>query len=208
MAWGVDSGRGRARPGSGMADGGGGRGREAWGAKNRGTGRRELAGTAPATGLCSARAGGRRERKEEEEKVPGEEGIRLCARDKADRGVEGEDRQRATRGVVGAGSRYGRRGTVEHSDEFERILLTFDRLKLKISYRNLKFGQNKSCRGRKDLQLRYWAKLDLRLELERKMRSNLAKVEYTMETQLTLMTSLGSRLVSKHEINTWGVTIY
>ena len=96
-----------------------GRGREAWGARNRGTGRRELAGAAPATGLCSARAGGRRERKEEEEKVPGEEGIRLCARDKAERGMEGEDRQRATRGVVGAGSRYGWRGTVEHSDEFE-----------------------------------------------------------------------------------------
>ena len=28
-----------------------------------------------------------------------------------------------------------------------------------------------------------------------------------MQTQLTLMTSLGSRLVSKHEINTWGVTL-
>ena len=27
-----------------------------------------------------------------------------------------------------------------------------------------------------------------------------------MQTQLTLMTSLGSRLASKHEINIWGVT--
>ena len=97
-----------------MADGGGGRGREAWGARNR-----ELAGTAPATGLCSARTGGRRERKEEEEKAPREEGIKSCAREKAERVVESEDRRRATRGVVGAGSRYGRRGTVEHSDEFE-----------------------------------------------------------------------------------------
>ena len=48
--------------------------------------------------------------------------------------------------------------------------------------------------------------IHLRLELERKMRLNSAKVEYTMQTQITLMTSLGSRLASKHEINTWGVT--
>ena len=48
--------------------------------------------------LCSARTGGGRERKEEEEKAPREEGIRSCARDKAERGVEGEDRRAAMRG--------------------------------------------------------------------------------------------------------------
>jgi len=92
-----------------MADGGGGRGREAWGATNRVAGWRELAGAAPATGLCSARAGGRRERKEEEEKAPGEEEIRLCARDKAECGVEGEDRRAAT-----LGGRRRRRVGVRH----------------------------------------------------------------------------------------------
>ena len=117
--WGVDSGRDRALPGSGRDRGAPRRGDEGWGVRNRGAGRRELAGAAPATGLCSARAGGRRERKEEEEKAPGEEGIRSCARDKAERGMEGEDSRHVMRGVVGAGSRYGRRGTVEHNDEFE-----------------------------------------------------------------------------------------
>ena len=90
-------GRGRAR---GVADGGGGRGREARGTRNRGTEWRELAGVALAAGLCSARTGGRRERKEEEEKVPGEEGIRSCARVKAEHGMEGEDRRAAMRGGV------------------------------------------------------------------------------------------------------------
>ena len=57
-------------------------------------GRRGKAGATPAAALCSARTGGGRERKEEEEKEPREEGIRSCARDKAERGVEGEDRRR------------------------------------------------------------------------------------------------------------------
>ena len=57
-------------------------------------GRRGKAGATPATALCSARTGGGRERKEEEEKASREEGIRSCARDKAERGVEGEDRRR------------------------------------------------------------------------------------------------------------------
>ena len=55
MAWGVDSGRDRARPGSGRDGGAPRRGDEGWGVMNRGAGRRELAGAAPATGLCSAR---------------------------------------------------------------------------------------------------------------------------------------------------------
>jgi len=36
-----------------------------------------------------------------------------------------------------------------------------ERPKLKFSYNNLKFGQNKSCRGRKDLQHWYWIKVVL-----------------------------------------------
>ena len=68
---------------------------------------------------CQRWGSARLELEEEEEKAPWEVGIRSCARDKAERGVEGEDRRHATRGVVGAGSRYGRRGTVEHNDEFE-----------------------------------------------------------------------------------------
>ena len=43
-----------------------------------------------------------------------------------------------------------------------------ERPKLKFSYNNLKFGQNKSCRGREDLQLCFWAKVDLKLGSERK----------------------------------------
>ena len=41
-----------------------------------------------------------------------------------------------------------RRGTVSHLNEFDLI---FDQIKLQISYSNLKFGQNKSCRGKEDL---------------------------------------------------------
>jgi hypothetical protein len=46
-----------------------------------------------------------------------------------------------------------------------------ERPKLKFSHNNLKFGQNKSCRGREDLQLLFWVKVDLELGLGRKMRS-------------------------------------
>ena len=79
------------------------------GARGITVGRRGKACATPAAALCSARKGGGRERKEEEEKAPREEGIRSCARDKAERGVEGEDRQAATRG-----SRRRRRVGVRH----------------------------------------------------------------------------------------------
>jgi len=36
-----------------------------------------------------------------------------------------------------------------------------ERPKLKFLHNNLKFGQNKSCRGRKDLQHWYWIKVVL-----------------------------------------------
>ena len=55
--------------------------------------------------------------------------------------------------------------TVTHLTIFDSI---FDQLKLQISYRNLKFGQNRSCRGKDDLQLSFWAKADLRLGSRRK----------------------------------------
>ena len=83
---------------------------------------------------------------------------------------------------------------------FDRFLLAFDRPKLKLWYRNLKFGQNKSCRGREDLQLLFWAKVDLRLWSGRKTRSNTAKLMFNTRTRLTLMTSLSS-IIS--ELNTW-----
>ena len=60
------------------------------------------------------------------------------------------------------------------------FLLNFDHSKLKFSYRNMKFGQNKSCRGRKDLQLLFWAKVDLRLGSWRKTRTNTAKTMFTI----------------------------
>ena len=87
----------RARPGSRRSGAGTERSEAAWGARNR-SGWRGKAGATPVAALCSARTGGGRARKEEEEKAPGEEGIRSCARDKAERGVEGEDRWPATRG--------------------------------------------------------------------------------------------------------------
>ena len=52
----------------------------------------------------------------------------------------------------------------------------------------MKFGQNKSCRGKKDLQLSFGAKVDLELGLGRKTRANVAKSMFTMRTQLALMT--------------------
>ena len=72
-------------------------------------GRRGKAGATPAAALCLAQIGGGRERKEEEEKAPREEGIMSCARDKAERGVEGEDRRARTRG-----GRRRRRLGVQH----------------------------------------------------------------------------------------------
>jgi len=46
-----------------------------------------------------------------------------------------------------------------------------ERPKLKFSYNNLKFGQNKSCRGRKDLQHWYWIKVVLINDLRDKIGS-------------------------------------
>ena len=56
-----------------------------------------------------------------------------------------------------------------------------ERPKLKFSYNNLKFGQNKSCRGREDLQLCFWAKVELRLGSRRKTWANTAKMMNTMQ---------------------------
>ena len=72
-------------------------------------------------------------------------------------------------------------------NSFESIWLEFDPLKPKFWYRNLKFGQNKSCRGKEDLQLSFWAKVDLRLGSRRKTQSNTAKTKVTMQTRLALM---------------------
>ena len=60
-------------------------------------------------------------------------------------------------------------------DSFERFWLKFDPLKLQISYNNLKFGQNKSCREKEDLQLSFWAEVDLELGSRTKTSSNTAK---------------------------------
>ena len=51
----------------------------------------------------------------------------------------------------------------------------FERPELNFPHRNLKFGQYRSCRGRYDLQLWYWTKVDLDLGLGRKVWSKLAK---------------------------------
>ena len=65
-----------------------------------------------------------------------------------------------------------RRDTV---NSFELFWLVFDQLKLQISYGNMKFGQNKSCRGKEDLQLSFWAKVDLEPGSMIKTRSKTAK---------------------------------
>ena len=64
---------------------------------------------------------------------------------------------------------------------FTRLTI-FDSLKLQISYGNMKFGQNKSCRGKDDLQLLFWAKVDLELESMIKMRLKTAKKMFTKRT--------------------------
>ena len=89
--------------------------------------------------------------------------------------MEGEDRRDGRR-VESPAHRRSRDGLAyehsnaqeENSNTFERFRLDFDQLKLQISYRNLKFGQNRSCRGRENLQLLFWAKVDLELGLGRK----------------------------------------
>ena len=63
--------------------------------------------------------------------------------------------------------------------ELEWFLADFDPPKLQILHWNMKFGQNRSCRGRQDLQLCFWAKVDLKLGSQRKTRSNTAKQCFT-----------------------------
>ena len=48
----------------------------------------------------------------------------------------------------------------------------------------MKFGQNKSCRGREDLQLLFWAKVNSRLGLGRKTRTNTARTMLTIRLVL------------------------
>jgi len=70
--------------------------------------------------------------------------------------------------------------TVSHRENTVNILTDFlpdfDHPELKFSYKNLKFGQNRSYRGREDLQLLFWAKVDMELELGRKTCSNSCEV--------------------------------
>ena len=103
--------------------------------------------------------------------------------------AESEDRRRPTRGDanVELGGELSKTGESPLT-EIEWFLADFDQLKLKIPYRNLKFGQNKSCRGQEDLQLWLWAKVDSELGLRRKTCSNSAKLRVTMQTRLVLMT--------------------
>ena len=59
----------------------------------------------------------------------------------------------------------------DHSAEqgnIVNVLTDFDHLELKILHGNMKFDQNKSCRGKEDLELSFWAKVDLELGLGRK----------------------------------------
>src|SRR6185369_14922808 len=70
----------------------------------------------------------------------------------------------------------------------------FDQIKLQISYNNLKFGQNKSCRGLKDLQLSFWAEVDLELRSRTKTESKTAKTKIKSRTRLTLMTNFESTI--------------
>jgi len=95
----------------------------------------------------------------------------------------------ATRGDpnVEAGEALTKRG---HSNRICVILADFDRPKLQILHWNMKFGQNKSCRGRKNLQLCFWAKVELKLGSETKTRSNTAKPMFIAQTRLTLTMSL------------------
>ena len=97
--------------------------------------------------------------------------------------AESEDRRRPTRGDanVELGGELSKTGESPLT-EIEWFLADFDQLKLKIPYRNLKFGQNKSCRGQKGLQLCFWAKIDSKPELRTKTRSNAANSKVTLET--------------------------
>ena len=113
----------------------------------------------------------RLELKQEEEEGNGE-WIGTCAQDKDERvSAAGEVRRRPMRG---GRRRYAGRGmgdAYDHSAEqgnTVNVLTDFDHPELKILHGNMKFDQNKSCRGKEDLELSFWAKVDLELGLGRK----------------------------------------
>ena len=58
----------------------------------------------------------------------------------------------------------------------------------------MKFGQNKSCRGKEDLQLSFWAEVDLDLKSRTKTESKTAKTKIKSRTRLTLTTKFESTL--------------
>ena len=77
--------------------------------------------------------------------------------------------------VAGMGAEQSKTGTSGLQTRNLRVLgkteSLLERPKLKFSYNNLKFGQNKSCRGRKDLQHWYWIKVVLINDLRDKIGS-------------------------------------
>ena len=89
-----------------------------------------------------------------------------------------------------AGERHSDEYSGDTVSSFKRFLPEFDQLKLQISYRNLEFDQNKSCRVKGELQLSFWAEVDLELGSRRKTRSNIAKLKVTKRTRLALTTNL------------------
>ena len=96
--------------------------------------------------------------------------------------VEGSVLGWLARGVAGMGVRHGRREQwTEREKWFNETQLDFDRSKLKTSHWNLKFGQNKSCRGWKDLQDCFWAKVDLSHDL----RNTTGQTEIKTELQFS-----------------------
>ena len=103
--------------------------------------------------------------------------------------AEGEVRRRPTRGDanVEIGGELAKTGQSPLT-EIEWFSADFDHPKLQISYGNMKFDQNRSCRGQNDLQLCFWAQVDLKIGLETKTRSNRAKSTFTAQTRLMLMT--------------------
>ena len=102
--------------------------------------------------------------------------------------MRGEERRRArlpTRGAAPTSTVAGMASGVTVTNTVETLFLRlndflpeFDQLKLKFSYGNMKFGQNKSYRKKEDLQLSFWAEVDLELGLRTKTRSNIAKTMF------------------------------
>ena len=83
----------------------------------------------------------------------------------------------AASGGMGVGRAQLRTGEAQWStvNTFDDFWLEFDQLKPQISYRNLEFDQNKSCRVKEELQLSFWPEVDLELGSRRKTRSITAK---------------------------------